>query len=219
MNRPDFSEYVVHFSKDADPFSAVKAPADTQDIVPLSAKERLISMLSQGTIRATRMPWTNRPAVCFTECTWTSLLAHAGCYSRYGIGFKKQLLFAAGGGPAIYMPPALLARQREHVGEDKVPFDPELYAFLTPFAPPYMPNDYRQQHWVGRKFIDYSHEREWRVPHNLTFSLDDVSFVVVDTYEDMAQAPSALKDAIGRENWLIMSNWERVEEFWPVHQM
>jgi len=78
---------------------------------------------------------------------------------------------------------------------------------------------YRAKYWPKAKDIDFSHEREWRIPHDLVFDLSKVSFVIVDTYEDMAQAPKELKDAIGRENWLIMSNWERVEKLWPVHQV
>jgi len=211
--------YVVHFTKDGAPISAVKSPQETKDIAALSARERLFQILTGRTIRATRMPWTNKPAVCFTECTWTSLFAHANHYSRYGLGVRKEFLFAAGGGPAIYMPPALLERQKLHVGAGLEPFDEQLYSFLTPFAPPYMPKTYEQKYWSGKKKVDFSHEREWRVPHDLTFDLPKVNFVIVDTYEDMAKAPKNLKDAIGRDNWLIMSNWQRVEELWPVHQV
>jgi hypothetical protein len=219
MQRPDFSMYVVHFTKDAAPISATKSPDDTKDIAPLTARERLLRILEGRRMRATRMPWTNKPAVCFTECTWTSLFAHAQRYSRYGIGVRKEFLFSEGGGPAIYMPPALLERQKSHVGPGNEPFDEQLYSFLTPFAPPYMPKAYEEKFWPRKKKIDFSHEREWRVPHDLTFDLSEVSFVIVDSYEDMAKAPTDLKDAIGRENWLIMSNWQRVEELWPVHQV
>ncbi len=219
MQRPDFSMYVVHFTKDAAPISAVKSPDETAAIVPLSAKDRLLRILSEKQIRAIRMPWTNKLAVCFTECTWTSLFAHASQYSRYGLGLRKEFLFEAGGAPAIYMPPALLERQKVHVGPGKEPFDEQLFAFLTPFAPPYMPKSYKTKHWAHKKYVDFSHEREWRVPHDVTFDLSKVCFVIVDKYEDMAKAPQDLKDGIGRENWLIMSNWERVEELWPVHQV
>jgi hypothetical protein len=219
MQRPDFSMYVVHFTKDAPPISATKNPDETTDIVPLTAKERLFSILSDNKIRATRMPWTNKPAVCFTECTWTSLFPHAAQYSRYGLGLRKEFVFAAGGGPAVYMPPALLERQKAHVGAGSEAFDEQLYSFLTPFAPAYMPKAYEAKYWQKKPKVDFSHEREWRVPHDLTFDVSKVCFVVVDPYEDMAQAPKELKDAIGRNNWLIMSNWQRVEELWPVHQV
>ncbi len=218
FNRPDFSMYVVHFTKDAAPISAGQKGADLGSIGAMTAKDRLFSILTDDKIRATRMPWTNKPAVCFTECTWPSLLGHAQRYSPYGIGFGKEFLFAAGGGPAFYMPPHLLERQKRHVG-DKVPLEPNLFAFVTPFAPFYAPQSYKDKHWGGKTPVDYSHEREWRVPHDLTFTPDKVRFVLVDTYEDMAQAPKELKDNIGRERWIIMSVYRKIEEIWPIHQL
>src|SRR5437879_2910472 len=185
----------------------------------MSARDRLYHMLSAGRIKATRMPWTNKLAVCFTECTWASLLFHAKRYSGYGMGFHKSFLFAAGGGPAIYLPPGLMEHQKSYAGAGKDPFHPHLFAFVTPFVPPYAPKKYKDDFWPNKKPIDFSHEREWRVPHDLTFALSKIAFVIVDKYEDMAQAPKALKDSIGRENWLIMANYKRVEDLWPVHQM
>ena len=217
MQRPDFSDYVVHFTKDAPPIVEEQDEPGAADLAALSAKERLFSILHSGQIIATRMPWTNRPAVCFTECTWGSLLFHAERYSRFGVGFHKGFLFAAGGGPAIYLPPGLMEHQRALVPPGTLAFHPQLFAFMTPFVPPYAPHEYRERFWQGKRPIDFSHEREWRVPHTLAFALDRVAFVIVDRYEDMAQAPRPLKDAIGRDNWLIMANYERIEHFWPLH--
>lgn len=217
ISRPDFSSYVVHFTKDAPPISAAKAK-DLDDITGKTAKDRLFSILEQGRIKSTKMPWTNKPAVCFTECTWPSLLAHAKRYSPYGVGFTKEYLFSQRGGPAFYMPPHLLTKQKGHT-EPKVPFDPEVYAFLTPFMPFYTPQSYKDEHWSGKTPIDFSHEREWRVPVDLQFSQDHVQFILVDTYDDMAKAPKALKDAIGREKWIIMSVYRRIEQLWPTHQL
>jgi hypothetical protein len=215
--RPDFSKYVVHFTKDSPPISATRNADAVKDLTSLSAKDRLLRILGDKKIRATRMPWTDREAVCFTECTWMSLFAHAKQYSRYGLGFRKEFLFAAGGGPAIYLTPAMLERQKSFVGTGKDPFDSDLHSFVTPFAPPYMPSPYKTKYWKGKKDVDYSHEREWRVPHELSFDYSKVAFVIVDTYDDMAKAPKALKDAIGRDSWLIMANYEKIEKFWPVH--
>jgi hypothetical protein len=146
-------------------------------------------------------------------------LFHAEQYSRYGIGFDKSFLFAAGGGPAIYLPPGMMKHQEKYVGPDKLPFDSHLYAFVTPFIPPYAPDDYKEKFWPGKPPVDYSHEREWRVPHDLVFEPNKVAFVIVNAYEDMAQVPEPLKDAIGRDNWLIMVNYEKIEEFWPLHRL
>jgi hypothetical protein len=218
--RPDFSQYVVHFTKDGKPLSnGDETNGELKKIAGMSAYERLISILSSRQIRATRMPWTNKPAICFTECTWASLLDHAQRYSRFGMGFTKAYLFSRGGGPAIYLTPGLLEHQKKHVGRDKLPFDPTLYAFMTPFVPPYAPPEYRRKFWNGKKAIDYSHEREWRVPHDLDFGYSDVAFIIVASYNDMAKAPKELKDAIGRENWLIMDNYARIEGLWPVHKL
>src|SRR5258708_39476114 len=115
MDRSAFSKAVVHFTMDGLLFRAQTNPEDPADIAPLSAKERLFALLTQRRIRATRMPWTNKLAVCFTECTWPSLLGHAERYSPYGLGFEKAFIFATGGGPAIYLPPHLLERQKTHV--------------------------------------------------------------------------------------------------------
>jgi hypothetical protein len=218
-NRPDFSMHLVHFTKDTPPICATKHAAHVEAIVPLTARQRLFEILEGGVVKATPMPWTDQPALCFTECTWPSLLAHSQRYSPYGLGFRKELIFAAGGGPAFYISPHLLERQKQHVGVGKAAFDPEILAFLTPFAPFYAPQSYKDQHWSGRKPVDFSHEREWRIAHDLSFSLDRVSFVIVETYEDMAQAPKELKDAIGRDKWLIMANYRKIEELWPTHRL
>ena len=65
--------------------------------------------------------------------------------------------------------------------------------------------------------VDYSHEREWRVPHDFPFTYDDIAFVVLSNYKDMAQFPQDLKDAIGRDKFILMNNYIQIEKFWPVH--
>ncbi len=71
---------------------------------------------------------------------------------------------------------------------------------------------------LGGKTIDYAHEREWRVPHDFSFELDQVEFVILRTYKDMAQFPQHLKDSIGRDKFILMENYETVERLWPVHK-
>jgi hypothetical protein len=218
--RPDFSDYVVHFSKDAAPYShKSETIEELRGIANQTAKDRLINILSSGVLYSTRMNWTNRPAVCFTECTWASLLDHASRYSKYGLGFSKSYLFSHDGGPAVYLPPGLLAHQEKHVGKSLPPFAPDLWSFVTPFCPPYATSAYKNRFWKNKKTIDYTHEREWRVPHDLSFNIKDVAFVIVATYEDMASAPKHLKDGVGRKNWIIMENYEKIEDLWPVHHI
>ncbi len=220
MPRPDFSEYVAHFTKNAPPFG-LKENAEDGSIkaVKGNATERLVSILTSKKIFATPMPWTNRPAVAFTECPWGSLLDHTKQYSPYGVGFTKAHLFAAGGGPAIYLRPHLHENQKDFRSESTPEWrglHPELYAFVTPFCPAYAPKQYKEKHWK-KKPVDYSHEREWRVPHEFSFQLSQVQFIVVPDYEAVAAFPKPLKDAIGREKFIILEVYSQIEKLWPVH--
>ncbi len=218
MPRPDFSQYVVHLTKESPPFGAKHHANDTelQTISSMSAYDRLVKILNDRTIRATPMPWTDRPAVAFSECPWGSLVDHARQYSAYGVGFTKPHLFAAGGGPAIYLRQDLLKEQNEHATPG---FHPHLWSFITPFAPSYAPQTHLDDYWRERSPLDFTHEREWRVPHEFTFEYSQVQFVIVDTYEDVARFPTVLKDEIGRDRFLIMDVYRQIERLWPVHDV
>ncbi len=219
--RPDFSDFVVHFTKGTAPFSFKEEGRDLEldRVRGLSAGERLIAILRERRLRATKMPWTNKPAVCFTECTWGSLLDHANRYSRFGLGFSKAYLFGRGGAPAIYLTPGLMEHQKQHTGSDNQAFHGTLFSFVTPFCPSYAPQEYKDRFWDKRRAVDYTHEREWRVPHDLDFQLQDVAFVIAPSYEEMARAPAEIKDETGRANWLLMDNYEKIESLWPVHRL
>ena len=92
--RPDRSDYVAHFTKDANIWGNIEPEnGDNVGISSLSAKERLISILKSKTTYATPMPWTGAKAVCFTEWPWMSLVGYTQHYSLYGIGFKKPFIF------------------------------------------------------------------------------------------------------------------------------
>lgn len=217
--RPDFSDYVVHFTKGTKLLGQAAA-GDTQldEISKLTPVERLTRILQEKNILSTPMPWTARPAVCFTECTWISLLDHSKRYSPFGVGFSKAFLFAVGGAPAVYLRPDFLDWQKEHTSP-KQPFDDRLWSFITPFAPDYAPPTKKKlQSWQRFKAgLDFSHEREWRVPHNLTFDYSDIAFVIVNSYEDMAKMPRPIKDGIGRQQFLIMDIYRQIEKLWPSH--
>ena len=168
--------------------------------VPLmkgDAYSRLENILKGGEVWASTMPWTNQKAVCFTECTWGSLLDHAKQYSPFGIGFSKAFLFACGGGPAIYMRADLYKKQRNIGG-----FEASLHSFITPFWPIYAPKFHRDRYYGSKRCIDYTHEREWRVPRDLKFTPQKVAFVIVNKYEDMAKLSKEVKDTIGRDKFL-----------------
>jgi len=209
-NRPDFSNYLAHFTRDGDPFGNQNPDNPTNAYVGMTASERLISILKAGVIKAGSLPWTGRNATCFTECPWSSLLDHASAYSSFAVGFNKPLIFAAGGGPVYYV-------RADHW--EKQDWDPHLKTFVTPFWPGYRPKSLRTTDYLNGRTVDYSHEREWRIPHDFTFRLDAVEFVILPTYKDMAEFPQELKDAIGREKFLLMEVYRNVERLWPVHNI
>lgn len=218
MKRPDFSEYVVHFTKDALPRCATRRKKDKRiaNIAKQNAKERLFSILKEQQIYATIMPWTDNPAICFTECTWSSLLIHANKYSCYGIGFKKSFLFNNGGGPVIYLRQDLWLKQKELIGNGKQFFHPRLGAFITPFNPDYASDAYKKEYWKDTP-IDYTHEREWRVPDNLNFNYIDIDFIIVNNHADTAGLDITIRNSINQDKWLFMANYKQIEEIWPPY--
>lgn len=184
------SKYLAHFTKGKD------------------AYHRLISILEDRSIRAGELPWTGKPAVCLTECPWSSLLDHVRNYSPYGIGFTKPHVFAAGGGPAYYV-------RADHYEAQH--WEDRIHTFVTPFWPAYRPDGLKTDQFLKGKTVDYAHEREWRVPHNLDFDRQRIAFIVLDSYEDMARFPKHLKDDIGRDRFLLMDVYRKIEELWPTH--
>ena len=170
--------------------------------------ENLVKILEGKTLKAGSLPWTGNPAVCFTECPWSSLLAHVGHYSAFGLGFTKPHVFAAGGGPAYYV-------RADHW--EKQQWDNHVRTFVTPFWPAYRPQSEKYRKQLGGKSIDFAHEREWRVPHDFTFEYEQVQFVVLPGYEEMARFPKELKDAVGREKFILVDVYKHIEKLWPTH--
>ena len=82
-HRLDFSDYLAHFSTERAPVGANDSNNPANRYSSTSAVDKLISILREGRIVASIMPWVSRRAVCFTECPWPSLLDHAQRYSPY----------------------------------------------------------------------------------------------------------------------------------------
>jgi hypothetical protein len=41
--------------------------------------------------------------------------------------------------------------------------------------------------------------------------------VIVPNYDVVAKFPAALKDGIGRNNFIMIENYSQIEKLWPVH--
>lgn len=217
--RPDYSEYVAHFTSGAQ----IEGDSTRSTLTP---RERLASILEESCIIATKKPWgLGGKSVAFTECPWASLLDHAHQYSPYGIGFTKSQLWAAGGQPALYMRSDVLRAIRDHVNESaKRKVYPAVPPVVGTFYTPYE----REPGWTrldGQEVethIDYSHEREWRVPENLLFNSEDIRFLIVDRVDDVVwlqgRIPAAMK-AIGTDKVLVMDVYRKIEQLWPTHRL
>lgn len=207
-NRADFSKYLAHFTTGRKSVASDNGNPTVAITNGKTAYQRLISILEQKKIVASNLPWTGRQAVCFTECPWSSLIDHSKAYSPYGIGFSKPFIFGTGGGPAYYV-------RKDHW--DKQEWEEHIQTFVTPFWPSYRTKKQKDNIKFGT--VDYSHEREWRVPHDLIFDYKHIEFIVVKKYEVMAKFPQELKDAIGREKFIIMEIYTNIEKLWPVHNL
>ena len=167
----------------------------------LTAWDALAGILREWWIRPSMRDWVTKyepaGASCFYDVPVTHWddVVHTNPSGRegYGIAVAKQALWGLGGRPAIYTDLT----------------EPSVW-------PP--AERFRVVHTnLWTRHPDWTHEREWRVPHDFTFEHSQVEFVIVDTYEDVARFPKELKDAIGRDRFLIMDVYRQVERLWPVH--
>jgi hypothetical protein len=209
MPRPDQSIFLAHFTKNGPDFDA-NTQRQNPTIRQMSASQRLVGILEQRKIIASTMPWTNKKAVCFTECPWGSLLRHAEKYSSYGIGFTKKLIYSRNGNPVIYANPQMFHSQD---------WSESLKPFLTPFAPTYAPASVLAQAPFNGKPIDYSHEREWRVAKDFPFQYSYVMFVILAKSTDINLIPNNIVQEIGEEKFLFMDTYRAIESLWPTHIM
>lgn len=91
MNKPDFSNYLAHFTKDT---VCVNEGNTLEDkYCKMSAKDKLISILRERVIYMSTMPWTSSEAVCFTECPWTSFIEHSKKVTLLMVSVFQKSLF------------------------------------------------------------------------------------------------------------------------------
>lgn len=46
-----------------------------------------------------------------------------------------------------------------------------------------------------------------------------VAFVVLNTYKEMEKIPSDIVDSIGKDKFIFMDTYRKIEELWPTHLM
>jgi hypothetical protein len=142
--RTDYWEGLVHFCS-AEEFISIY-------------RERRIRAASTG-LYGKRNP-NKTKAVCLTEATMPNWDELKKAHGNYGFVFRKRDVIGLQGTPAIYLPQSVIDSMKAK-GESL----PEtLWPYLTKLKLP-------TEESAGKH--DYLHEREWRVPQDISF--DDVA--------------------------------------------
>jgi len=183
------SGYAVHFTRGRDPAVAAKALAeplpdspsyaqllDWLDNIDATGFRPSLNILCEGHVRPTRYALGAAKHVaevqlahcsaCFSETSLDNLARLIETRSMYGIGFRQDVLAAAGGGRVRYLP----SRSREATcwkakirEKQRLGVDPQ-----DPF-------------WQQTPFIELSRanrwEEEWRVPGGFDFHPDQMAFL------------------------------------------
>jgi hypothetical protein len=162
VRRADFSDSLVHLTRERREFSSNDFA--TQKLVrTVSAFDVLKEILGKGVIRGSGNEGYvkgSRPAVCFSEIPLSVMHQYAeppsaltARYRFYGIVISKQAIFDAGGRPVIYLP--------DTEGQ-------------------WIPAEEKWRHVrFEAPFVDFTHEREWRVPGDLDLKKLGKGFYVI----------------------------------------
>ena len=152
--RRDQSLYVTHFTKEVESAEGVLSPGQ---VLRRILRERRIFARPVGDHCAGQ--GRDADAVCLTEAPLLGLIVPTAPRSpAHGIGFDKRFVYAQGGMPVIYL-------RRDLIDEQGTPpVDPRLYPFVKPFE---------------AEVNNPTYEREWRVPRDLEFGIEEVAFLIV----------------------------------------
>lgn len=148
VRRPDFNQSLVHLTRER--VERSQPEAVTRVAQPFDVLKEIVSSSilrasgNEGFVKGTRR------AVCLSEIPLSVVHYFANSpsennekrkYRFYGLAFSKRTIFEVGGRPVIYLP--------DNEGE-------------------WIPEDQKWRH-VRFEFgtIDWTHEREWRVPGDL----------------------------------------------------
>lgn len=165
VRRFDFSHALVHLIKDRREFDYETNKPKAIVLAFQVLKEILASGILRGGLGYVK---GNRPAVCFSEIPLSAIhqFAHPPSsenarYRFYGLALSKKTIFEAGGRPVIYLP------------------DNEAN---------WIPADEKWRH-VRFEYgtVDWTHEREWRVPGDLDLRKVAGLYVIVWSAPESAE--------------------------------
>ena len=161
LSRTDMSMYLTHLTKGTDKMNALEV------LLKILNEKKLKSTCDTGFING------EKPVVCFQDIPFSSIAQNVkheqiervnlGGKIRYealGIAFDKSMIFKLGGRPVIY---------------EKTIFAKGILSF--------------NEHWRivnldysdDEAYIDWTHEREWRILNDFNFELNDVFVLLPNT--------------------------------------
>lgn len=169
-NRYDMSSYVTHLTK---------AFEGGREGFPMSSVDVLIKILTGKNIRGSTKGYINgrEPVVCFQdsplygisqnvkhEILNREILGNKNSYEPIGICISKEKIFNMGGRPVIY-------EKYEKINNSKVyhNISKELLWRVVTFDLTNPSN-----------YIDWTHEREWRVRGDVAFELSEIYIILAD---------------------------------------
>lgn len=197
--RTDLTPYVTHLTKPTveqlNEIFKNKESIDENmlDQVNYRAVDRLIQILKEqkliGSTTESGFIIGPRPAVCFQELPLKSIKENIDLqmqslniydykrlkYCGVGIRFDKFYIYEAGGRPVIYEEKNAA---KELLGNNRQEFW-RIVSFELDRQEPYIENLFGInagpiiEHNLETRIIDWTHEREWRIPDNFNFNLVD----------------------------------------------
>jgi hypothetical protein len=194
---PDVGDYLIHFTGRTGNRLAVP-----DDILGLDPARRLARILYEFRIRAHLTFGTGgRAIVAFTESSQAAVrrLIAESRYTPWGIGFSKQFIFDQDGAPVMYV--------RGDDWDDATELPDPLRARIVRLWPgaaweegdPLLFDGARQLPDALANPSEWLHEREWRVPHDVTFDWGDVAFLIVPSEDWSMQQATRYGNAYGKE--------------------
>lgn len=159
----DMSPYVVHFAKEGHGHSAYL------NALSILSSQRIEARSKFG---AGRLLPPARKSVCFSEVPLHHLQRIAKERGEHGIGFRKELIVARGGGPILYAyKDSAHAHAIRSMTEDQKHDPSHPIWSLAPFVD--LPGVY------GYATYLFEWEREWRIVGDFAFDPAEAAFLII----------------------------------------
>lgn len=186
MKRIDNTAFLYHWVK-AEPYTRNQ----TEDYE--SAYQTFMQILSDTLIKNGDLYKTNgHPCICFTESPEYFMHSDKSKYQPFGFKYLKRYIFELGGRAVIYAPDYEKSLIHKDLMWRYMRHDPLAYSEKTPYG------------------VDFTWEREWRLPDTSLSVLDSMSIIVPnEDYVDRFQ-----KDT---DQWLN-DNAEHVLDHYGVYE-